>query len=170
MKKKSSNYNSPDGGGWCRKCDDLFLSRYRRLPCEICGAQGGWDGKQKASSCGHHLIFKGSCRKHRYEPKNIVVLCPKHHSHYEKHISPHSIVSTDAQAAFEKWVHDNKPFQYEWWMEHQRDMDKPFNKTWCYREKYIELGGEVHSKTGNLKDLRVKNHKAKIDANMGKTK
>ena len=42
-----------------------------------------------------------------------------------------------------------------------RRFDK-FNKEWFYREKYVELGGEIHSKTGKLKDMRPFQHATKV--------
>jgi hypothetical protein len=47
-------------------------------------------------------------------------------------------------------------------MSHQQDGSKPFDKSWFYRDMYVELGGEVHSKTGKLKDLRPKGHAKKV--------
>lgn len=162
MKSRSSKYTTPDAGGWMHKADDLFLAQYRGKPCEICGKTHGWDEGKTTSSCGHHLIFKGKCRKHRYEPKNIVVLCPEHHSHWNQVISPHSMTSTIAQQKFADWIKITKPDQWEWWQAHQEDANKPFDKSWTYREKYVELGGEIESKTGKMKDLKPKNHAAKI--------
>ena len=158
MKRASSNYSSADAGGWMHKCDDLFLARYRGKPCEICGRVSGHENAKVVSSCGHHLIFKGVCRKYRYEPRNIVVLCPIHHSHYNPTCSPHSIMNTQAQKAFADWVKEHKPKQYEWWQEHQPEAHKPFDKSWTYREMYEQLGGEIHSKTGLIKDMKPKNH------------
>ena len=144
------------------KADDLFLARYRGKPCEICGRTHGYEDGKTQSSCGHHLIFKGKCRQHRYEPKNIIVLCPLHHSHWNSEMSPHSMTNTIAQQNFADWVKENKPEQWKWWQEHQSDANKIFDKSWSYREKYVELGGEIHSKTGNMKDLKPKNHAEKI--------
>lgn len=158
LRRKSTNYSSADGGGWMHKCDDLFLARYRGLPCEICGKTQGKDDNKVIRSCGHHLIFKGNCRKFRYEPKNILVLCPVHHSHYNHDISPHSITSTLAQQRFAEWVRVNKPEQYEWWMENKHYERKPFDHSWTYREMYVELGGEIETKTGRYSDYKPKNH------------
>ncbi len=163
MKRKSNNYATADGGGWMHRCDDLFLAQFRGRPCEICGRRGGFDNGKKISSCGHHLTFKGRCRQFRYTLDNIIVLCPHHHSHYNSDLSPHSITSTHAQAAFEEWVRDNKPKQYAWWMENQHMVNKPFDKTWTYREMYVALGGEIETKTGHIKDYRPVRHKPKVD-------
>jgi hypothetical protein len=168
MRRRSSKYSSPDASGWMHKCDDLFLAQFRGLPCEICGKLFTFNNGQKVSSCGHHLIFKGGCRKHRYNKLNIVVLCPQHHSTYEYHISPHSIVNNKAQERFAVWVKENKPDQYAWWQEHEKDANKPFNKSWTYREMYELLGGEIKSKTGLLKDMKPYNHATKIKAITGR--
>lgn len=162
MKSKSSNYKSPDAGGWMHKCDDLFLARYRGKPCEICGRTHGSDDGRLIPSCGHHLIFKGGCRKFRYEPKNIIILCPYHHSHYNSELSPHSITSTLAQKKFGDWVKYHKPEQYKWWQSSLQWEKKPFDKSWTYREMYELLGGEIESKTGKVSDYKPKNHAEKI--------
>tara|TARA_Y100000004_G_C8923300_1_gene416429 strand:- start:204 stop:674 length:471 start_codon:yes stop_codon:yes gene_type:complete len=141
------------------KADDLFLASYRGEPCAICGrtyAQND-DGSQ-TSSCGHHLIFKGSCRAFRYERKNIIVLCPYHHSHYNPICSPHSVTSNLAQTNFALWVAKHRPEQFKWWQEHQKLQNKPFKGDWTYRDIYVRLGGEIASKTGLLKDMKPKNH------------
>ena len=162
MKRKSTNYSNADGGGWMHKCDDLFLARYRGKPCEICGNTHGRDDGVKVSSCGHHLIFKGNCRQFRYEPMNIIVLCPYHHSHYNSEMSPHSITSTLAQKRFADWVKMYKPKQYKWWQEHMHYEHKLFDRSWTYRDMYEQLGGEIESKTGRMQDMKPKNHAKKI--------
>lgn len=173
LKGKSSNYKSAKAGGWTNKADDLFLARFRGKPCEICGKRGGYDNGKTIRSAGHHLIFKGGCRKHRYEPKNIIVLCPYHHSHYNKECSPHSITNTHAQTTFEKWVQENKPEQYKWWMDHMEDSNKVFDDSWTPRDKYVELGGEILDTNGNgdklpMSKWKPKNHKTKVDALVAK--
>jgi len=162
MKRKSTNYSNADGGGWMHKCDDLFLARFRGKPCEICGKTQGYDDNNTISSCGHHLIFKGNCRKFRYDPKNIVILCPEHHSHYNNQISPHSITSTLAQQRFADWVKENKPKQYKWWEENKEEERKLFDRSWTYREMYELLGGEIETKTGRIGDMKPKGHAKKI--------
>ena len=159
MKRKSTNYSNADGGGWMHKCDDLFLARFRGKPCEICGKTKGNEDGNSISSCGHHLIFKGNCRAFRYEPKNILVLCPYHLSHYNSELSPHSITSTLAQQKFAEWVRVNKPKQYKWWMHNKEEERKVFDRSWTYREMYELLGGEVETKTGRYSDMKPKKEK-----------
>jgi len=156
MKKKSTNYSTPDGGGWMHVCDDLFLARFRGRPCEVCGETHGFYQNRTIRSMGHHVLSKELHRKYRYEPENIVTLCPKHHLGAE--MSPHSH-DTAAQAAFYDWMRDNLPEKYQLFQERRHDK---FNKEWCYREMYEELGGEIHSKTGKLKDMRPKNHAGNV--------
>ena len=164
MKRKSVKYDTAKSGGWTNKSDDLFLAQYRGKPCEICGRRGGYDNGRKMPSAGHHLIFKGRCRKHRYNHKNIIVLCPHHHSHYADDCSPHSITSTHAQHVFEEWVRVNKPEQYAWWMEHMPDMHKVYNDPMTPREWYVELGGEIANMDKPMKHWRPLRHKPKVDA------
>ena len=84
------------------------------------------------------------------------MLCPKHHLGAE--MSPHSH-DTAAQAVFYDWVRENCPKKYELFVSRRGDK---FKKEWFYREMYVELGGEIRSKTGNLKDMRPWKHAAKV--------
>ena len=158
MRKKSINYRSADSSGWMHKCDDLFLERYRGKPCIICGKTFTWENGTKTVSCGHHLVFKERARKFRYDPNNIVVLCPFHHSHYNAHISPHSMVNTQAQANFSNFIKDFLPETYDWWQEAQLPKNMKWDQSWTYRDKYVELGGDIVSSTDLVKDLKPKNH------------
>ena len=156
MKKKSTSYNTPDAGGWMHKADDLFLARFRGRPCEICGETAGFFEGRKTRSMGHHILSKELHRKYRYHEDNIVTLCPKHHLGAE--MSPHSHDGA-AQAAFYKWLADEQPYKYAFMENHRHEK---FRKEWCYREMYVSLGGEIESKSGLLKDMRPKNHSAKV--------
>ena len=71
--------------------DDLFLANYRGRPCEVCGATSGYYNGRTIRSMGHHILSKELHRLYRYDPLNIVVLCPKHHLGAE--MSPHSSIS-----------------------------------------------------------------------------
>jgi hypothetical protein len=101
---------------------------------------------------GHHLAEKRHHRVHRYNPENIVVLCAEHHDQHCRLISPHSD-DTVAVAAFYEWLRINKPEKWEWLKSHGREM---WDKSWTYKEKYIELGGSI---AGELKkDHKPDNH------------
>ena len=152
MKKKSTDYSSFDSGGWRNKCDELFLARYRGLPCEICGRTDGYDDGRIVPSCGHHLFHKKNCRKFRYDPRNMVVLDPAHHSQFAMDISPHSQVNELAVRRFFVWLKKTKPEQYEWFVNSEQEAYKPFDKSWTYREMYEQLGGKIkqHDKDGKL--------------------
>ena len=141
MKRKSTKYDTPDSGGWMHVCDDLFLAQYRGRPCEVCGATKGFYNGKTIRSMGHHLLSKELHRKYRYDERNIVVLCPKHHLGAE--MSPHSH-DTAAQAVFYDWLRENCPKKYELFISRRGDK---FNKEWCYREMYVELGGEINKYT-----------------------
>ena len=156
MRKKSVNYSTPDAGGWMHAADDLFLARFRGRPCEICGATNGVFNGRTTRSMGHHILSKELHRKYRYHEDNITTLCPAHHLGAE--MSPHSHDGA-AQAAFYKWLEENRPEKYA--LMEERRFDK-FAKEWFYRGVYEDLGGEIHSKTGKMKDLRPLNHKTKV--------
>ena len=156
MKKKSTNYSTPDAGGWMHACDQLFLARFRGRPCEICGATSGFYSGKTIRSMGHHLLSKELHRLYRYDESNITTLCPNHHMGAE--MSPHSH-DTAAQAAFYKWLEENNPEKYAMMLERRHDK---FNKEWTYRDMYQALGGEIESKTGKIKDMKPKNHATKV--------
>ena len=158
MKKKSTKYDTPDAGGWMHVADDLFLAQFRGRPCMVCGAERGFYNGKTIRSMGHHLLSKELHRLYRYDVDNIITLCPKHHLGAE--MSPHSH-DTAAQAAFYGWLELHCPDKYELMM--RRRFEK-FNKEWCYREIYTELGGEIVSKSGLMKDMRPKNHATKVKA------
>ena len=156
MKKKSTNYSTPDGGGWMHVADDLFLAGFRGRPCAVCGKTNGFYNGKTIRSMGHHLLSKELHRLYRYDPDNVITLCPKHHMGAE--MSPHSH-DTASQAAFYAWLVKEKEWTYVQMMRHRRNK---FDNEWCYRDAYVELGGEIASKTGLMKDMRPKNHAAKI--------
>ena len=156
MKKKSTNYSTPDGGGWMHVCDDLFLAQFLGRPCEICGKTSTfWCGKTVRSH-GHHLLPKKNHRLYRYDKENILVLCSEHHLGGD--IAPHSH-DTAAQTAFSLWLQDIHPEKLTLMMGRKKHK---FNKEWCYRDMYAVIGGAIHSKTGKLKDMRPKGHAAKV--------
>ena len=156
MKRKSTKYDTPDAGGWMNVADDLFLAQFRGRACEICGKKHVIYNGRKTRSCGHHLLEKGLHRTWRYEPRNIVILCADHHGHHSRDISPHSD-DTAAVARFYRWLMDHDPYKWEWMLSHYKEN---FDKSWKYRDKYVELGGEV---CGDLvKDQKPLNHAEKI--------
>jgi len=156
VKRKSTDYGTPDSGGWMHVCDGLFLARFRGLPCEVCGKTQSFNQSKTIRSMGHHLLSKELHRLYRYDDHNIVTLCPKHHLGSE--MSPHSHDGV-AQARFYDWLKLNHEDKYNLMIHRQSDK---FNKEWCYREMYEILGGEIHSKTGKMKDLRPVKHAAKV--------
>lgn len=146
------NYSTPDSSAWRDKCDDLFLARFRGRPCEICGRTHVIYNNRQTRSMGHHIAEKNLHRIHRYEPKNIVVLCADHHGQHCRIISPHSD-DTVAVAAFYEWLRVKKPEQWEWFKANGR---VKWDGSWKYKQKYIELGGQI---TGDLKkDHKPLNH------------
>ena len=157
----AKDYSKPNTKAWREVCDDLFLARFRGLPCAICGAKSKVYNGRKTRSCFHHLLEKDLHRVHRYEPYLGVILCPEHHGRHAREMSPHSD-DTFAVMSFYKWLFD------EWGAGHISEIlisgkDK-WEGTWTYKEKYVELGGEILSKTGFIKDDRPLNHSTKVKA------
>ena len=156
MKRKSTKYDTPDAGGWMNVADDLFLAQFRGRACEVCGATHVLFNGRKTRSCGHHLAGKELHRQWRYEPRNIVVLCAEHHSRFARELSPHSN-DTVAVAAFYAWLLEHDPYKWHWLLSHKEPV---FDGSWKYRDKYIELGGEIQGEL--VKDQKPLNHAAKI--------
>jgi len=156
MKKKSSNYSSADSGGWMNVCDDLFMSQFRGSPCSVCGERRGFYGGRTIRSMAHHLLEKGLHREHRYNPDNIIILCPKHHMGGQ--MSPHSHDGA-AIKAFYEWLEREHPEKSKFMDDHRLDK----HTGWRYRDKYVELSGRIGTKTGLLKDLRPIGHAKKVE-------
>ena len=96
----------------CKKAViERFMASYKGLPCEICNST--------YKTCAHHLIPKGRCIHHVVSPENIIVLCQKHHT-FGGVISAHS-TSALVMERFIDWVKENKPEQWAWAQEHERD-------------------------------------------------
>ena len=164
MRKKGNNYSTPNSSGWLNSSLELFMSRYKGQPCEICGRRSGYSNGKSVRSCAHHLIFQSQSRQHKFSHENILVLCPYHHSQFNPEISPHSIVSTDAQGLFREWVRDNKPEQFAWWQEHKGD---EYDKSVTARDIYEQLGGEIRKIDSNgnklpMKDWHPVNHRKNV--------
>jgi hypothetical protein len=151
--KSKMDYSTPNTLAWQKVCDDLFLARYRGLPCEICGDTFGFEGKQRKRSMGHHLKEKDTCRQHRYNPANIVTLCPKHHGRKGAKISPHS-TSTAAQARFYEWLRTSNPDKHAFLLDEDNEA---IDGSLTYNQMYVILGGEV-TDAKFKKDQRPLNH------------
>jgi hypothetical protein len=164
LRRSSTNYSTADSGAWRTLADDLFLERFRGLPCAVCGKTSGISGSDQngeytyARSCGHHIIEKDGCRQHRYNPENIIVLCPQHHSRFEGAMSPHSTDQVK-QGEWWVWLKETYPEKYEWATAHNEDL---FDRSWTYREMYERLGGKIKTATGLIKDMRPDNHAAAL--------
>jgi len=88
------------------KCDILWSQIIRRgRGCAVCG-------KKNCVLHAHHLIPK-HCVFYRHHFENGVCLCYRHHA-VDLAISAHSAVH-----AFEAWMQENRPTQYDWWQRHR---------------------------------------------------
>jgi len=165
-------YTNPNSKKWKELADDLFLAQFRGGPCAICKdldnkivtATEFFDKKLKKTynirTMGHHLFEKDKHKIHRYDKTFIITLCVNHHTRFaqgERAISPHSH-DTVPQARFYWWLWTYRNNMYKFLIStHEKEP-----VSWTYRDKYIELGGEVESKTGYKKHLKPKNHKKNV--------
>jgi hypothetical protein len=104
-KSKPANHKS-----FRNKADSLFMEQFRGQPCEVCKAIEG--------TCGHHIVPKSRSKALRYDLKNILVLCFKHHT-MGNDLAPHS-TNQLAVERFLEWFKDTKPEQHEWITENER--------------------------------------------------
>lgn len=115
---------------YMRLADDLFMSQFRGNPCEICRSQGKYN---LYGTAGHHIIPKARSRALRYEKRNIVTVCPAHHT-TGGDICPHSL-SKSAVDKFEEWVQNNRPKDWQYLQEHKNDIFSGLS----YRAQYLEM-------------------------------
>ena len=158
--KKSTKYDTANAGGWITVSDDLFLARFRGKPCNICGETHSTINGTLTRSMGHHLISKELCRAHRFNARNIIVLCPLHHTRFTGNMSPHSKNDIE-NGLFYEWLFFTHPEKWEWAKRHYQDKA---DSVLSYRDAYERLGGEVESKSGLIKDMRPKNHARNVRA------
>jgi len=159
------NYSTPNTSSWSERADDLFLAQFRGLPCEICGKTHSTVNGVKIRSCGHHKISKELCRAHRYNRRNIIVLCPLHHTRFTGHMSPHSKNSVEI-GLFYEWLIINRPNEWKWVKCHYEDSA---GDCLTYKDAYIRLGGEITNEKFK-KDQKPLNHSEKITITESKNK
>lgn len=57
--------------------ENRCMKFYRGLCCVICKRLG----KRNTNTCGHHIVRRSRCRPGLYNPRNIIPLCPEHHTY-----------------------------------------------------------------------------------------
>jgi len=95
-KKKTNKY-------WRNKIDKLLAEHARGKRCAICN---------QSPAHYHHLLPKSRYACYRAEKKNLILLCPKHHT-FGLECCAHS-QNYLAVVAFEEWLKKNRPKQHTW--------------------------------------------------------
>lgn len=98
------SYKPPNHKSYRKIADDLFMSRYRGLPCEVCGKTEG--------TCFHHVVSKARSKALRYDHRNGVVLCRAHHK-MSNEMAPHS-TNQMAVERFVEWFKTTFPDRHKW--------------------------------------------------------
>lgn len=101
---------------WRTKADEPFMAHYRGQPCELCRYERKHNTR---NTCGHHLLPKSRCARHRFTPENMMVLCPRHHR-TGKSIAAHSDSALVIQR-FLLWLRQFHLDRYDWMMIHEWD-------------------------------------------------
>jgi len=106
MKKKikSANHKS-----FRNKADKLFMPQFHGQPCEVCGTT--------INTCGHHCVSKSRSKALRYDHRNIIVLCPAHHT-MGNDLAPHA-TNQLAVERFVKWFNETHPGRHAWLIENE---------------------------------------------------
>ena len=107
MTKKKDK--SPNSKYYSTKAEDLFMPQFRVEPCEIC--------ETTVNTCGHHIISKARSKALRFDKRNIIILCPAHHT-MGTDMAPHATSQTAVERYIE-WFKENKPEQYAWTKENE---------------------------------------------------
>jgi hypothetical protein len=115
MKTKPANHKS-----FRIKADEIFMKKYRGMPCEICGTMN--------RTVGHHNVPKSRSKALRYDPRNITVLCPTHHT-MGNSVCAHS-KNVFAVEQYLTWFKGNKS-QYEYCKANQLTVRKySYKQAW----------------------------------------
>ncbi len=127
MKSKKSladRKKMPNSSYWQNKCKELFMTQAHGQPCQVCGSEEG--------TCYHHIVSQSRSKLLKFDPMNVVVLCPSHHT-MGNDLAPHS-TNTLAVGRFVDWLRENEPEKVAYCekMEHVKTR-------LTYRDMYEEL-------------------------------
>ena len=101
---------TPNHKSYLKRAKDLFMPQFRGKPCEVCGTNQG--------TCGHHVVSQARSKSLRFDERNIIVLCAKHHT-MGNELAPHAS-NQMAVERFIEWFKENKPEQHAWIEENER--------------------------------------------------
>ncbi len=119
MATKPANHKS-----YRTKADKIFMAQFHNRHCEICNSSYG--------VVGHHIIPKSRSRALRYDVRNIICLCPRHHT-MGNDMAPHSSNQL-AVGRFIEWFKLSKPEQYAWTVENEH-----IQRKYSYRQAVENL-------------------------------
>lgn len=133
--KQRKQKSKPKDSTYQKTCDELFMRQFRCQPCEVCASMRKLvtDGV-----CGHHVVPKSRSKYLRYDKRNIVKVCQRHHR-FGRDICAHGTAGI-SQHAFIDWFIEVRPSDYAFLEE---------NKHAGCRDKYkdmldiLRMNGEV---------------------------
>jgi hypothetical protein len=105
------------------KCDDLFslIVRLEVGYCEMCRKQGEplkSHPDYEVNGLQLHHVIERTNFAYRYDRKCALILCEGCHK-FNRNNSPHW--SSASGERFRAWLKENKPEQYDWMIEHEKD-------------------------------------------------
>jgi 5-methylcytosine-specific restriction endonuclease McrA len=119
MKTKPANDKS-----YRKAADEIFMAPWRGGRCEVCGTT--------YRTVFHHIVPTSRSRSLRYDPRNGIILCQKHHT-MGNDKSAHSTNSM-AVDRFMIWFKTTFPDRYQWVKENER-----IQRKYSYRQALENL-------------------------------
>lgn len=101
---------SPNSKYYRTKADNLFMPQFRGRYCEVCDKTEG--------TAGHHIVSKSRSKSLRFDTRNIIVVCPSHHT-MGNDMAPHS-TNQLAVERFLDWFRETHPERHAWIVENER--------------------------------------------------
>jgi len=134
-KRRKVNTKNPNSRTWRDKADRAWKEAPGPNYCEVCQSIGIANLSHRINN--HHLISRTNLR-YRHVLMNRVRLCATHHSlgNYQTDICAHG--DSKQSEGFVGWLRENKPEQYQWWMDHKDDKRQ---KEHTYKEAYEKIKG-----------------------------
>lgn len=109
-KPKPKKKRAPNSAYYHTKAKDLFMPQFRGQPCGVCKATEG--------TCGHHVVSQSRSKALKFDRRNIIVLCPSHHT-MGNDMAPHASNQL-AVERFIEWFKVNRAEQHKWLVGNER--------------------------------------------------
>jgi predicted restriction endonuclease len=126
--RRKPDLSRPNSVTWRNKADTLWADLVKMRDgyrCAICGKKGASkiDGTPSKGLHAHHIISRARLR-YRYEIQNGICLCRSHHGAHPN-FRNRTVSAHGDYDVFMDWIEENRPCQYQWYLEHRDDKRMP---------------------------------------------